>query len=301
MTSPVISDRHAPAIEVRDLTKRYRGGVLANDAVTLDIAAGVVFGLLGPNGAGKTTVVRQITGELAPTSGTIRVLETDVLRHPLAAKRLMGVVPQEASPYLHLTPLEHLTFFGRLHGLDRASAQRRAQELVADLGLGDHARVPSSQLSGGLKRKLLVANALVSEPPVLILDEPTTGLDPHSRREVWALIRSFRGQGTTVLITTHYMEEAEALCDQVAIIDSGRILARGTVEELRALCRNRYKAIYEGDDGNRHQVIYGQSHEQVVEALNRRGVQEFTIAKTNLEDLYLELTARHLSENDVHA
>ncbi len=300
MNSLAQPDSSAPALQVQGLTKMYRGGILDNDAITLTIAAGVVFGLLGPNGAGKTTMVRQITGELAPTAGEIRIHGIDVLRHPLAAKSLMGVVPQEASPYLHLTPGEHLALFGRLHGLDRARAEQRAGQLMADLGLENHARVRADRLSGGLKRKLLVGNALISEPPVLILDEPTTGLDPHSRREVWGLIRSLRGQGTTVVITTHYMEEAESLCDEVAIIDCGRILARGTVDVLRARCRNRYKATFGSENGSHRQVVYGQSPEEVTAELARRGVQEFAVAKTNLEDLYLELTARHLLENEPH-
>ena len=286
-----------PAIDVQELTKVYRGRVLANDAVTFSIPPGMVFGLLGPNGAGKTTLVRQITGELAPTAGTALVHGVDVVREPGRAKSFMGVVPQEASPYLHLTPAEHLTLFGRLHGLDGGRARQRAQELMAALGLQGHARLTAAQLSGGLKRKLLVGNALVAEPPVLVLDEPTTGLDPHSRHEVWAVIRSLRGRGTTVLITTHYMEEAEALCDEVAIIDFGRILARGTVEELRARCRNRYKATFGSENGNQRQVLYGQSHEEVAGELARRGIQEFSIAKTNLEDLYLELTSHPLAEN----
>jgi ABC-2 type transport system ATP-binding protein len=256
----------------------------------------MVFGLLGPNGAGKTTLVRQITGELAPSAGEIRVLGTDVLRHPLAAKRLMGVVPQEANPYFHLRPGEHLALFGRLHGLDRRTAQRRADELVAALGLSEHTRVPALRLSGGLKRKLLVGNALVAEPPVLVLDEPTTGLDPHSRREVWGLIGSQRGRGTTVLVTTHYMEEAEALCDRVAVMGGGRILAMGTIDELRGLCRNRYKATFGEANGNQRQTLFGSTYEDVAAELARRDIQEYTIGKTTLEDLYLELTSRSREE-----
>jgi ABC-type multidrug transport system ATPase subunit len=195
-----------------------------------------------------------------------------------------------------LRPGEHLTLFGRLHGLDRAAARRRAAELLAALGLGEHARVPALQLSGGLKRKLLVGNALVAEPPILILDEPTTGLDPHSRREVWGLLSSLRGQGTTILITTHYMEEAESLCDRVAVMGSGRILAQGTIEELRGLCRNRYKATYGEGNGTQRQTLYGSTYEEVAEELARQDVREYAIGKTTLEDLYMELTSRPLEE-----
>lgn len=296
MSSLAPSPNETPAIEVRALSKRYRGGVLANDCVSLSVLSGMVFGLLGPNGAGKTTLVRQITGELAPTAGEVRVHGTDVLRHALAAKALMGVVPQEANPYFHLRPGEHLALFGRLHGLDRTTAQRRAAELVAALGLSEHVGVPALQLSGGLKRKLLVGNALMAEPPVLVLDEPTTGLDPHSRREVWALIGSQRGRGTTVLVTTHYMEEAETLCDEVAVMGGGRILAVGTVEELRGLCRNRYKATFGKENGNQRQTLYGSTYDDVAAELTRRGIHEYAIGKTTLEDLYLELTSRPLEE-----
>ena len=297
-THPATND--AAAIGVRDLSKRYRGGILANDRISLSIPKGAAFGLLGPNGAGKTTLVRQITGELAPTAGEILVHDVDVLRHPLAAKALMGVVPQEANPYLHLKPREHLLLFGRLHGLDRTTAQRRAAELLTALGLAEHARVPAERLSGGLKRKLLVGNALVAEPPVLVLDEPTTGLDPHSRREVWDLVRAARSRGATVLITTHYMEEAEAQCDQVAIIGDGRILAMGTVEELRSLCHDRYKVTFGGENGTQRQTLYAATYQDLVAQLGRRGIQEYTIGKTTLEDVYLELTARPLSENERH-
>lgn len=291
------SPEGTPAIEVHRLSKRYRKGALANDSISLSIPGGIVFGVLGPNGAGKTTLVRQITGELAPTAGQVRVCGIDVARQPLAAKALMGVVPQEANPYDHLRPDEHLALFGRLHGLDRMAAQRRAGELLSALGLNDHRRFPARQLSGGLKRKLLVGNALMAEPPVLVLDEPTTGLDPHSRREVWELIGSLRGRGTTILITTHYMEEAESLCDRVAVMGGGRILAMGTIEELRGLCRNRYKATFGEDSGPQRRTLYGSSYDEVVGELTRRGVQEYTIGKTTLEDLYLELTARPLEEN----
>ncbi len=289
-------DSSLPAIEVRGLSKRYRTGLLANDGIDLSIPKGTVFGVLGPNGAGKTTLVRQITGELTPTSGQVRAAGIDILRQPLAAKALMGVVPQEANPYFHLKPREHLAFFGRLHGLERAAAGRRADELLEALGLSEHVGVIALELSGGLKRKLLVGGALMAEPPILILDEPTTGLDPHSRREVWELLGSLRGRGTTILITTHYMDEAETLCDKVAVIGQGRILAMGTVDELRGLCRNRYKATFGAGNGTQRQSILGSTYEEVTDELARRRIRDYTIGETTLEDLYLELTSQPLGE-----
>jgi ABC-2 type transport system ATP-binding protein len=280
----------ALAIDVRSLSKRYAGGVLANDDISLRVAAGMTLGLLGHNGAGKTTLVRQITGELQPTSGGVHVMGIDVVRHYGRARKLMGVVPQEAIPYDHLTPREHLAFFARLRGLSRGDAARRAAELIESLGLGPHASKLSRTLSGGLKRKLLVGNALVGDPPVLVLDEPTTGLDPHARREVWSLLRTLRGRGRTIIMTTHYMEEAEELCDEVALISGGRLAVQGTVEQLRAHVRNRFKATYEGADG--HDAVFGETADDVLAELARRGVEEFSLTKTSLEDVYMELTAR---------
>jgi ABC-2 type transport system ATP-binding protein len=282
------------AIEVAGLTKRYRNGTLANDAIHLRVPRGTALGLLGRNGAGKTTLVRQITGELQPTAGSIRVLGVDVVREHVRARELMGVVPQEAAPYEELTPYEHLAFFGRLRGLERREAARRADALVEALGLAPHRRTIARELSGGLKRKLLLGVALIGDPPVLVLDEPTTGLDPHARREIWAVLQGLRGQGRTILITTHYMDEAEELCDEVAIINGGRIYAQGTVDDLRSRCRSRYKATF--GDGNGRGRVVGQSADEVLAELRRRGVEEFHLAKTSLEDLYLELTAEALEE-----
>ncbi len=278
------------AVRVEALTKRYASGTLANDAISLAVPTGTVLGLLGPNGAGKTTLVRQITGELRPTSGSVDVMGVDVVREHTRARALMGVVPQEAQPYDHLRPAEHLAFFGRMRGMSRAAAAARADELIQLLGLAQHRKHVARQLSGGLKRKLLVGVALVGDPDVLVLDEPTTGLDPHARREVWSLLASLRGRGRTIIITTHYMEEAEELCDEVALIDGGRIRVQGTIDALRARCRNRYKATFENGTGKAS--ITGETSEAVLTELARRGIETFSLGKASLEDVYLELTAR---------
>jgi ABC-2 type transport system ATP-binding protein len=277
------------AVTTRGLTKRYGSGVLANDDISLSVPAGSVLGLLGANGAGKTTLVRQITGELVPTAGEISVMGVDVVRDHARARGLMGVVPQEAQPYDHLRPAEHLAYFGRMRGMSRSAAARRAGELLDLLGLAQHSRQMARQLSGGLKRKLLVGVALVGDPAVLVLDEPTTGLDPHARREVWTLLQRLRRRGRTVIITTHYMEEAEELCDAVALIDAGRIRVQGTIEDLRGRCRNRYKATYE--NGRGREAVLGETSEAVLSELTRRGIEVFALGRTSLEDMYLELTA----------
>lgn len=286
-------DGTAPvAIRVERLRKRYASGTLANDGIDLVVRRGEMLGLLGRNGAGKTTLVRQITGELRPTSGSIHVMDVDVVNDHTRARSFMGVVPQDAEPFDHLRPREHLQFFGRMRGMTRGGAARRAGELIASLGLGQHERHLARQLSGGLKRKLLMGIALVGDPPVLVLDEPTTGLDPHSRREVWEILRDLHSRGHTIIITTHYMDEAEELCDQVALISNGRIHTQGTVEELRTHCQNRFKATYDAHD--RKVVVHGQSSEEVLAELARRGIEAFALTKASLEDVYLELTEEAL-------
>ncbi len=282
----------ATAIRVRGLTKRYANGTLANDEIDLVVPEGTTLGLLGRNGAGKTTLARQITGELMPTSGLVEVAGINVFEETARARYLMGVVPQEAQPYDHLKPREHLALFGRLRGLSRSEAGRQADEMIALLGLGEHLGKTARMLSGGLKRKLLVGTALMGDPPILVLDEPTTGLDPHARREVWALLRSLRTRGCTIVMTTHYMGEAEELCDEIALISAGRIFVQGTVEDLRERCRNPFKAAYA--DGINHATIAGSSSEEVLRELARRGIEQFTLTKASLEDVYLELTAEAL-------
>jgi ABC-2 type transport system ATP-binding protein len=281
-----------PAIEISGLTKRYKSGVVANLGVDLSVPRGTVFGLLGPNGAGKTTLVRQLTGDLATSSGEVRILGIDIMRHPIKAKALMGIVPQEAAPFGLLTVAEHLSIFARLHGLSSKAARARAEELLRDLGLIEHRSKLSSNLSFGLTRKLLVGIALVGDPQVLVLDEPTTGLDVTSRREVWSLIRSFQAKGASILLTTHYMEEAEALCNRVAIIDHGVILVTGTLNELRSLCRQRFKVVFE-ENGERR-TLYGEAQQDVVHQIEKLNIVEFTVSKTNLEDVYIELTGQRL-------
>ena len=280
----------ATAISVQALTKRFKNDVLANDNVSLDVPAGNVFGLLGPNGAGKTTLIRQLTGELLPTSGDLSVLGIDVLREPARAKSMMGIVPQESGPIGALLVREHLEIFGMLHGLSRKVALERAEILIDELELRAFLRRPTYQLSVGVVRKMLVGMAITSRPPVLVLDEPTTGLDPTSRLKVWSIIREHQRQGGTVLLTTHYMEEAEALCQQVAILGQGRILATGSVDEIRALSEHPSKATYTVEGETR--TVFGHTQDEVLAEVKRLGAVEFSIGKATLEDLYLEITAQ---------
>jgi len=286
-------------IEVNSLSKRYPRGTVANDGISLAIAPGECFGLLGPNGAGKTTLVRQITGELMPSSGQIRVFGIDAVKRPKEARRLLGIVPQEAGLFDYLTVREHLLYFGRLKGLEGQSLANRVKRLMRELTLEEHSAKRASELSGGLKRKVLVAIAMISQPRALILDEPTTGLDPHARREVWELVRRCQQDEVGVLLTTHYMEEAECLSDRIGIISQGQLLAVGTMQELRERITSRFKLTYNPvsfDDLNHERVtVYGRSIDELRERVNALQLEEYDLAKTNLEDIYLELTESPLT------
>jgi ABC-2 type transport system ATP-binding protein len=215
-----------PAIRVRGLTKRY-GDVQAVAGIDFDVEPGEVFGLLGPNGAGKSTTVEILEGLRVPDAGEVTVLGHDVTRESDVLKPRIGVALQTASMYPKLTVIELIDLFRSFYPRSRPTA-----ELVEALGLGERQNARSQELSGGQRQRLTVALALVNDPELVFLDEPTTGLDPAARRALWDLVRGLQAEGRTVLLTTHYMEEAEILCDRLAIMDHGRILELGTVDEL---------------------------------------------------------------------
>jgi ABC-2 type transport system ATP-binding protein len=219
-------------IEVEDLRKEY-GDVVALDGVSFDAEPGAIFGLLGPNGAGKSTTIGCISGLLAPTSGRIRVRGHDVRADGRAARAELGVVPQEIALYEDLTARENLRYWGGAQGLPRARLRRRTDEALEQCGLADRAGTRVGAMSGGMKRRLNFACGILHEPRVLLLDEPTAGVDPQSRVRLLELVRAEAARGTCVLYTTHYMEEAESLCDRLAIVDHGRIVALGSLDELR--------------------------------------------------------------------
>jgi len=232
---PLAAQAHGAAVEVEDLVRRF-GAFTAVDRVRFEVRRGEIFGLLGPNGAGKTTTFRMLCGLLAPTSGVLRIAGVDVREAGAAARQHLGYVAQKFSLYGPLTVTENLEFFASAYGLKGRRRRARIEWAMAQFGLTDHAHLDANELAGGFKQRLAMSAALLHEPEILFLDEPTSGADPLARRAFWARITTLSEQGVTVIVTTHFMPEAE-YCDHVAIMDAGRILARGTPGEIRALAR----------------------------------------------------------------
>ena len=224
-----------PALEIDDLRKTYKNGTEALKGVSLVVPTGDFFALLGPNGAGKTTIIGIVTSLVNKTSGTVKVFGHDIDREPEKAKTFIGLVGQELNFNPFEKPLDIVTNQGGYYGISRSIARPRAAELLTDLGLGEKMEGRAMQLSGGMKRRLMIARALVHKPQFLILDEPTAGVDVELRRGMWDYLRKLTGEGLTILLTTHYLEEAEQLAAHIAIINKGLIAAQGTKAEILAL------------------------------------------------------------------
>jgi ABC-2 type transport system ATP-binding protein len=240
----------APVIETQALTKRY-GTFTAVDGLTLRVFAGEVFGLLGPNGSGKTTTILMLLGLTEPTGGTARVLGQDPARNPLAVKRRVGYLPDSVGFYDELTAYENLTYTARLNGLRPRDADRRIDEVLARMGLADVAHKPVGAFSRGMKQRLGLAEVLLKQPQVAILDEPTAGLDPHAAHEFLDLIRGLRADGLTVLLSSHLLHQVQAVCDRVGLFNKGKMVLEGTVEDLaRRVLGGAYRIRVEvtGDD-----------------------------------------------------
>jgi ABC-2 type transport system ATP-binding protein len=222
------------ALEVTDLVKRYPTGTEALRGVSLDIEEGEFFGLLGPNGAGKSTFIHCTTGLAQPTSGTIRVFGHDAIEHYGEARRAIGLAPQDVNLDFFLTLEETLDFHGGYFGMPRKERRARIDELLDAFSLTDKKNDRTRTLSGGMKRRLILARALMHRPKLLILDEPTAGVDVELRLELWHYVRRINAEGTTILLTTHYLEEADQLCDRIAFINAGQIVSQGSSRELAA-------------------------------------------------------------------
>ncbi|MFW2850906.1 ABC transporter ATP-binding protein [Sphingomonas sp. TX0543] len=229
------------AIAIRNFCKTYEGGKRALDDVTFDVPAGEIFGLLGPNGAGKSTLINILAGLVRKTSGTAAIWGFDIDQHPRNAKASIGIVNQEILFDPFFTPLETLEIQAGLYGLPKA--QRHSMDLLRAVHLEDKANAYARTLSGGMKRRLMVAKAMVHSPPVLVLDEPTAGVDIELRQQLWSYVRHLNDQGVTVVLTTHYLEEAEELCDRIAIINHGRLIANEPTRELVGKAQEKIVAV----------------------------------------------------------
>jgi len=233
VTAAPAAVQDAEVIHTVGLTKVFPGGVKAVDHLDLSLRGGEIFGLLGPNGAGKTTTVGMLTSMVVPTDGSAVVGGVDVIRHPALAKQAIGVVPQTNTLDRSLSVAENLYFHGRFFGMSAREAKTEAHRLLEKFWLADRASAEVLALSGGMAQRLMVARAVMHRPAILFLDEPTAGLDPQSRIALWEILQELHGEGQTILLTTHYMEEADQLCDRVAIMDHGRILALDTPAALK--------------------------------------------------------------------
>ena len=307
-------------ISVKNLKKNF-GSLCAVNDISFEVADGELFGFLGPNGAGKTTTLSMISGLLKPDAGTVYVEDINVWESPKAAKRILGLVPQDVSLYEEFSAKENLNFWGSLYGVPRSTLKQNIQEILARVGLSDRANEPVSKYSGGMKRRLNLAIGLVHNPKVVLLDEPTVGIDPQARHNIMEIIREIARQGTTILFTTHHLDEAETLCERIAIMDHGKILQVGTVDELARETGDGEIITVRGEftptqfqaaiQGAPVQVLSVSDHAatltlrnesygiaQLVHQLAEAGITiaDLSLQKPSLESVFLKLTGRELRD-----
>jgi ABC-type multidrug transport system ATPase subunit len=288
---------------VRGLVKRYKDGTEANRGIDLDVRRGELISILGPNGAGKTTFLRQITTELRPTAGQIEIFGVNAITAPQRVKRMMGITPQEAGVFGSLTVREHFELFARLKNLSKAKAREAALEVIDALGVSAEAGKRVASLSGGQRRRILIGLALLGQPPLLVLDEPTTGLDPSSRQAVWGVIRRAVTDGATVILSTHYIEEAERLSDRIGIIAQGRLIALGTLDELFARLERSYRLSYRDplDPFGSMCDRYFAGFEEAQRFIGGAHLSEYSIARASLEDVYFAETGERFPPGETEA
>jgi len=306
------------AIQTFALTKEFDGLVAVN-SIDLGIKRGELFSLLGPNGAGKTTTINMLCCLLKPTSGTVSIMGYDISKEPFRVKALIGVSPQETVLSEHLNSWENLSLIGRVHGIGSKELRKRSEELLETVGLMERAKDRVGKFSGGMKRRLNLIMALVHDPEVLFLDEPTLGLDPQSRRAIWDYIAELKGK-KTILLTTHYLEEADILSDRVGIIDEGRIAALGTPDELKESISDRGTMIISAEnlsdkvtEGLRTRSRYAEvdkasgklrvsgkdlNFREIMDYLHFQGVviRSAALEQPTLEDVFLQITGKELRE-----
>jgi ABC-2 type transport system ATP-binding protein len=310
MRPPVSSAPPFAAIELRDLEKTYAGGKRALEGINLEVPAGQIFGLLGPNGAGKSTMINILAGLVNKTGGSASVWGFDIEQHPRNAKVSIGIVPQEIVFDPFFTPFETLEIQAGLYGVPKH--ERRTAELLRAVHLEDKANAYSRTLSGGMKRRLMVAKAMVHSPPILVLDEPTAGVDVELRQQLWDYVRRLNAQGITVVLTTHYLHEAEELCDRIAIINHGRLIANETTRTLVGMAQEKVVEVTVDRDiavppeapcfdkiqlaGERTLIITYRKDRvnagEVLDALQKEGlaIVDVSTREADLEDVFLNLT-----------
>lgn len=318
---PASVGRVPAVIVARDLVKTYRSKsdaeFVAVDGLSFEVEAGESFGLLGPNGAGKSTTMKMVGAVSARTRGELSILGLDPDRHGPEIRSRLGVVPQQDTLDGELNVRENLYIYGRYFGLPARICRQRAEELLAFAQLEDKATAKVDQLSGGMKRRLTIARGLINEPRILLLDEPTTGLDPQARHILWDRLFRLKEQGTTLVLTTHYMDEAEQLCDRLIVVDKGRIMAEGSPASLirahssREVLEVRFGSERNADAAERiagigdrvellpdRVLVYAADGEGALEAVVARGLQPLTslVRRSSLEDVFLRLTGRSLIE-----
>ncbi|GAB4258483.1 MAG: ABC transporter ATP-binding protein [Deferrisomatales bacterium] len=301
-----------PVVEAREIVKVF-DGVRAVDGISFRVERGECFGILGPNGAGKTTTIRMTYGYSPLTGGSLHVFGLDIGEHPRQIRARLGVCQQDNNLDPDLTVQENLEVFARYFDLPRGEVRRRVDELLAFIALEGRRDAKVPQLSGGLMRRLVLARALLNRPDLLILDEPTTGLDPQARHQVWERVEELRARGLTVLLTTHYMDEAARLCDRLVILDHGRILVEGAPEALVRAHLGTYvlEVAEPGDELRRYLagqglevedlghrlLVYGERTDEVFHAVSRRFCAGGCVMRmATLEDVFLKLTGRELRE-----
>jgi len=304
------------AVQTFKLTKQFDGLVAVN-SIDLEIKKGELFSLLGPNGAGKTTTIRMLCCLLKPTRGTASVLGYDVVRSPFAVKKLIGVSPQDTVLSERLNCWENLALIGKIYGLSSDEVTRRSKELLETMGLMERAKDQVRKFSGGMKRRLSIAMALVSNPQVLFLDEPTLGLDPQARRTIWEYMAGLKGK-KTILLTTHYMEEADSLSDRIGIIDEGKVVALGTPQELKTnTFQMRTMVVSTGNltaevisdlqqrysrlemSKGRLKIYHKElNFQEIVDYLHSRGVTVYSagLEQPTLEDVFIQITGKKLRD-----
>jgi lipooligosaccharide transport system ATP-binding protein len=302
-----------PLIRARDLTKRF-GSFAAVDAIDFDVAPGEAFGFLGPNGAGKTSTMRMIGCTSPISDGELSVLGLDPRRDGASIRARLGVVPQQDTLDNELTVRENLLIYGRYFGLPRDECGRRADELLDFVQLADRAKDLVEPLSGGMKRRLTIARSLINEPDLMLLDEPTTGLDPQARHLLWDRLYRLKQRGVTLVLTTHYMDEAEQLCDRLVVMDKAKIVAEGSPRELidrystRDVLELRFAAGGQPDSGRFEGIgeriealpdrvlVYADDGDAATRAVDARGLQpeSVLVRRSTLEDVFLRLTGRSL-------